>query len=106
MKEYYLPLKPEVKRAPAIYYWVECSTFLLLLKEFTNIQTSGNPVMVIQTIVMLTIAIAKLDWILTIGPSPPSRFIRTNRIYVIPSLLLDKISRQATLSTFLLMPVY
>jgi parallel beta-helix repeat protein len=91
MKDYYLlTLKTEVKSVLDIYYRVEGSALLLLLKEFTNIQTSGNPVTMIEIIAMLIIAIAKLDWILDIEPSPSHKFICTNRIYVIPSLLLDE----------------
>ena len=71
MKDYYLlTLKTEVKSVLDIYYRVEGSALLLLLKEFTNIQTSGNPVTMIEIIAMLIIAIAKLDWILDIEPSP------------------------------------
>jgi hypothetical protein len=49
-----------------IYYRVEKSAFLLL-KEFNNIQASGNPIRMIQTITILVIATAKLDWMLAIG---------------------------------------
>jgi hypothetical protein len=49
---------------------VEGSAILILLKEFTNIQTSGNPAPIIQSKAMLVIAIAKLDWILAIEPVP------------------------------------
>ena len=45
-----------------IYYRVKGSALFLLLTEFINIQTNGNPVMTIQTITILVIAIAKLDW--------------------------------------------
>jgi hypothetical protein len=43
------------------------SLALLLLKEFANIQAIGNPVRMIQTITILVIAIAKLDWILAMN---------------------------------------
>jgi hypothetical protein len=60
--------------------------FFLLLKEFANIQASGNPIMMIQTITILVIAIAKLDWILAIKSALFHKFICINRIYVIPFL--------------------
>jgi hypothetical protein len=69
-----------------IYYRVEDSAFLLFLKEFTNIQTSGNPVIMIQTIAIPPIAIAKLDWILAIA-SAPSYVNMNNRIYGILSTI-------------------
>ena len=43
---YHSTLKPEVKSILDIYYRVEGPAFVLLLKEFTNIKTSGNPVMI------------------------------------------------------------
>ena len=47
---YHSTLKPEVKSILDIYYRVEGPAFVLLLKEFTNIKTSGNPVMISSTI--------------------------------------------------------
>ena len=61
-----LMLKPKDKSVPDIYYRDGRPIFLLILKEFANIQASGNPVRMIQTITILVIAIAKLDWILAI----------------------------------------
>ena len=62
--------KPEVKSIFDVYYRVEGSTFLLLLKEFTSIQANGNPVRIILTIAILPMAIAKLDWIVAIFSAP------------------------------------
>ena len=60
------PLNLEERGISNIYYQDGRSVFLLFLKEFANIQASGNPVRMIQTITILVIAIAKLDWILAI----------------------------------------
>lgn len=60
------PLNLEERDVSDIYYQDGRSVFLLFLKEFANIQASGNPVRMIQTITILVIAIAKLDWILAI----------------------------------------
>jgi hypothetical protein len=88
MKDYYL-LKLGVKSVLDIYYRIEGSAFLLLSKEFTNIQTSGNPVRMIETNAILVIAIAKLDWILAIEPVL-RKFICINRIYRFPHYSLTK----------------
>lgn len=60
------PLNLEERDVSDIYYQDVRSVLLLFLKEFANIQASGNPVRMIQTITILVIAIAKLDWILAI----------------------------------------
>jgi hypothetical protein len=41
------------KRVLDIYYLVGMFAFLLLLKEFANIQANGNPIRIIQTITIL-----------------------------------------------------
>ena len=68
---------------------MEGPAFLLLLKEFTDMQTSGNPVRMIETNAMLVIAIAKLDWILAIE-SVPRKSICINEIYGFPHYSLTK----------------
>jgi hypothetical protein len=106
MKDYYLlTKKPEVKSVLDIYYRVEGPPFLLL-KEFINIQTSGNPVRMIETNAMLVIAIAKVDWILAIEPFL-RKFICINGIYGFPHYsLTEELLLVLCYRTFLLMSVY
>ena len=56
-----IPLNPEDKGVPDNCYREGRPIFLLILKEFANIQASGNPVRMVQTITILLIAIAELD---------------------------------------------